>query len=460
VYHQYDWSPYESRGSGTLPLGIYSWFDPFTDPSTMITTPKKVNFILSGVSTGGGINTATPWYVTSSSTYLAKFTPASQDVLNVAKDCTNIPWKGTAASSRVMFTGSGTSTLTVTSPSCCTGTWPTLYSNDLVWVYNGSVAAYNVSAQPITVTGMDTFTYTGSGSTSLPCTDCIYITKSQSSPVPYEQPYVTAWQAFMAAANQHFNPGYEVTNASMASVNVGATGTGQLGYVRSGTWTGGESFAYCIQGLNSAGATVGLTQLGSPYAYTCDKATAGNCSSTSGRSQTNTNNTWLIDYTKKINYIQSLNPTLPRYWPIDTIAGDNSYATSMAADAVAAINGQGYLNGFGSQGLSLLDDLGAGCTGAIADWCDLFSMTYQSFGTPRELQQISISDPQTRRVRLYPHPPAEPRRLSPEIYACGSLLQSQITLPCLRYITKTSAWHSIRSTAMSWPARATFLHQE
>ena len=44
------------------------------------------------------------------------------------------------------------------------------------------------------------------------------------------------------------------------------------------------------------------------------------------------------------------------------------------------------------------------CTGAIADWCDLFSMTYQSFGTPRELQQISISDPTNTTCPTVPAP--------------------------------------------------------
>jgi hypothetical protein len=80
-YHQYSWSSYTGRtGSGIDP-----WFDPFVVLS--VSTPKKVNLILSGIGVGGaGIDKITPWYVTSSSTYLANFSTHRQDVLNAFKD--------------------------------------------------------------------------------------------------------------------------------------------------------------------------------------------------------------------------------------------------------------------------------------------------------------------------------------------------------------------------------------
>jgi hypothetical protein len=91
----------------------------------------------------------------------------------------------------------------------------------------------------------------------------------------------------------------------------------------------------------------------------------------------------------------SLAPTMGRYWPIDQIANDNSYAKAMAEDATLAGNGVGAINGFGSQALSLLDEM-AGCGGAIANWCNLFTTTYTLLNVqnmPLELQEISISDP-------------------------------------------------------------------
>jgi hypothetical protein len=67
----------------------------------------------------------------------------------------------------------------------------------------------------------------------------------------------------------------------------------------------------------------------------------------------------------------------------------------MAGYATSAGNAYGYTNGFGSQGLSLLDVGSAGaCAGTVpGDWCNLFSNTYYPFGMPLELQQISISNP-------------------------------------------------------------------
>src|SRR3984885_7979822 len=372
-YHTYDWSAYESR---TLSTGIFPWFDQFGG------VYKKVNLILSGINAGGaGVNTATPWYVFSTN-YISNFpSPYNrQDVMNTVKDCSGNPWSGqTVNGSTVTFTRSGM-TVTVYSQNCCNvSTQPnsSLHTGDTVWTYGGTGtpgSQYNVpGGTTLTVVDGNDFSYTVSLSGGYSCTSgCAYIALSQSSPVPYEQPYMTAWEAFMAAANLRFSPNYQANG-----VTVGAAGTNQLGYVRSGTWSGGESFVYCITG----GTSGGLSNLAAPYKYVF--VNGGN---------TNTNNTWLADFNAKIKYIQSLSPTMYRYWPIDIISNDNTYPDTMAPDAVAAGNAQGYINGFGSQALSLLDYLN-GCSAAVADWCNLFS-TYHPYGSPLELQQISISDPQ------------------------------------------------------------------
>jgi len=175
----------------------------------------------------------------------------------------------------------------------------------------------------------------------------------------------------MAAANLHYNPNYSVTFpppiSSTVVVGSGSNGTNQLGYVRSGTWVGGESFAQCISG----GALNGLTDLPSPYTFSNPS-------------------TWLTDYQTKVSYVQSLAPTMARYWSID----NGTAPDSMAAIAVSAGNGFGYINGFGSQGLSLLDTCSH--NGSAGDWCYEFTNTttsYFALGMPLELQQIAISDP-------------------------------------------------------------------
>jgi len=200
----------------------------------------------------------------------------------------------------------------------------------------------------------NSFQYTTSSNLGTSCTGCIYITAAQSSPVPYEQPYTVAWEAFLAAANLHFHPSYSPQGSNLGP---------QLGYMRSGTWVGGESYVYC---------SADLANLNDPYKYTVSK--------------------WLSDYQGKVNYVQSLSPTMVRYWPIDP----NTTPDTMAQYATSAANGHGFVNGFGSQGLSARDSV-LGCGQANSDWCNLFTggpglPKYYTFGMPLQLQQISISD--------------------------------------------------------------------
>src|SRR3954469_329952 len=71
------------------------------------------------------------------------------------------------------------------------------------------------------------------GSASTPGT---VISTQQSWPVPYETPYKTAWEAFIAAAVLHFN----------ASPHLA-----QISYMRVGRSVGGEAFPYCTESLES-----------------------------------------------------------------------------------------------------------------------------------------------------------------------------------------------------------------
>ena len=364
-YHTYDWSTYDAPASVSSPFGIYSWFNPFGGVN------KKVNLILSGINAGGsGLDTSTPWYVTSSTTYLGFFTPQRQDVLNGVKDCTTttgVPWKGTTSAT---FKGPGTTITVTTTQTCCSTGSPfapgTIVSGDMIWVGatgSGNDQNFTITSRygtPANVLSSTKFTYTVPNAVTVDCLTCSFIGTAQSSPVPYELPYLTAWEAFMAAANLHFNPNY-------------AGAGSQLGYVRSGTWSGGESFAYCT---TDPGGYNGLTGMDPPYGLV---------------SNLDNTNTWTSDYQKKVNHITSLSPTMVRYWPVDTVDNHIFYPDTMAGYARNA----SYTNGFGSQGLSLLDENSAGaCASTVpGDWCNLFSNTYYKFGMPLELQQISISNP-------------------------------------------------------------------
>lgn len=378
VYHNYHWSAvYDLSASTANPLGVLQWFSPFLVNG--VSTYKKVNFILAGINSSGNINSvyaqpingATPWYVTSSG-YAANFpVPYNrQDVMNTVLDCTNLPWTGVSSAT---YAYNNSTSAKVNSPQCCsvsaTINSTSLRNGDTVWVTSVSGSPYATSGAAISLIDDDDFSYPASVLPGSNCADCVYITTSQSTPVPYEQPYLTAWEAFMAAANLHYNPNYSVSGVGV--VGSGTGGTNQLGYVRSGTWVGGESFAECISGLT------GLT---APYNFSNPA-------------------TWLNDYQTKISYVQSLSPTMQRLWPID----DGTDPDSMAAIAVAAGNGFGYINGFGSQGLSLLDTCSPG--GSAGDWCYEFTNTTNNYfarGMPLELQQIAISDPDVNPCTMTP----------------------------------------------------------
>jgi len=179
------------------------------------------------------------------------------------------------------------------------------------------------------------------------------ISAQQSWPVPYEAPYKTAWEAFVAAAIIHFN----------SSPNLS-----QIDYMRVGRSVGGEAFPYCLPSLE---------QLPPPNTYT-----------KSG---------WLQYFTDIDDFVQAQNPKMQILDPLNQAGTgasvDPTYGTAEAGIAVAHSNASGTVNGFGSQGMQASDitnyDNSTYCS---SDWCGTFNTYYQT-NNNLELQQDGLSAP-------------------------------------------------------------------
>jgi hypothetical protein len=215
----------------------------------------------------------------------------------------------------------------------------------------GTANPQGVSVQNATT---NTFQYQSGiftqGAATLPGT---VLSVQQSWNVPYETPYKTGWESFIAAAIAHFN----------ASPNLS-----QISYMRIGRSVGGEAYPYC---------TAKLDDLPAPNTY-----------SKSG---------WLDYYEEIGDFIQSQNPKMIILDPLNEAGTpqDPSYGTAEAAVAVAHHNASGQVNAFGSQGLCATDSTNyaqnppAYCA---SDWCGTFD-TYYEMEPNLELQQRDLSDP-------------------------------------------------------------------
>lgn len=260
---------------------------------------------------------------------------------------------------QVVFQGLGNATflngqapVTITSASATQFTATTTAAN------YGPTAETAGTANPLGVPVQNATSASFQYQTAIPTNDSAtspgtVISAQQSWPVPYETPYKTAWEAFIAAAVIHFN---------------GSLNLSQISYMRVGRSAGGEAFPYC---------TANLEQLPSPNTYT-----------KSG---------WLQYYTDIDDFVAAQGPTMQIIDPINQegsgASADVTYADSEASTAVSIKNAAGATNGIGSQGLQASDitNYGSGspCT---SDWCNLFSM-YQQTGIPLELQTDSLSAP-------------------------------------------------------------------
>jgi hypothetical protein len=179
---------------------------------------------------------------------------------------------------------------------------------------------------------------------------------------------MSALQAFWAAVVAHYSPGFTLNGNPYYS---------QLNYVRFGGSVGSEWYPYCTSSL--------LTLPGS-YAYT--------------------ESLWVNNYYLQMgNYLQSLGPPFNVIHSINAIATTPAstgytYATQEAGYAVGWSNRFGVRDGFGSQGLSALDEYNCttpnNCTtGSLysaSNWYPMF-LQYYGYGVPLELQPESISYP-------------------------------------------------------------------
>ncbi len=334
--HTYDWSVVDSNNAQWFAVGS-----------------KKVNLILNGIGgasplcaqTNSCINPLTPYYVTTSG-WAGMLASGMQDVINGVKDgCTN-------------DVGLNTSSMTRDSSGLVTVTQPNLaYKNgDTIWITGAVPTDFNVTSQQgVQVqsvnTGANTFQYQSPGTSSGSATTTgTVISRQQSYPVPYETPYKTGWEAFIAAAVIHFN------NSPNFS---------QIDYMRVGRSVGGEAYPYCIPTMEA---------LPAPNTY-----------SKSG---------WLAYYTAIDDFVQSQSPKMVILDPLNEAGSgasrDPSYGTAEAQTAMKHQNANGVVNGFGSQGLQASDI--TNYPSCASDWCNQFN-AYFATNDNLELQQLSLSAP-------------------------------------------------------------------
>jgi hypothetical protein len=235
---------------------------------------------------------------------------------------------------------------------------PTSFTASYTHADYGPATENSGSANPLGVmvqnTTSTTFQYRTSvataGSATTPGT---VIGAQQSYPVPYEAPYKTGWEAFVAAAILHYN----------ASPNLP-----QVSYMRVGRSVGGEAYPLCMNNME---------QIPAPNTYT----RAG----------------WLQYYTDIDDFVQAQNPKMQILDPLNEsgsgASADPSYGTDEAQIAVSYKNASGKTNGIGSQGLQSGDITNyASGQSCASDWCGAFN-NYASKGIPLELQQAGLSAP-------------------------------------------------------------------
>jgi hypothetical protein len=218
----------------------------------------------------------------------------------------------------------------------------------------------------VTISGVNGagFSYSSGGNTGIVVpVNANVINVSESWMVPYELPYKTAYQAALTALFLHFNQNYAPGGTNLSN---------QLGYLRFGQSVGAEAFPECSGDLGS---------LGNGYNYTADTGMSG------------VSVGWTGDYyTGMLAWAEAQHPFMNILTSLNQVTGPtDGYGSREAAAAAAATNGGGFGDGFGSQGLSLLDQINT-CSQAASGWCTAFGLWYPSW-MPLELQQISLSDP-------------------------------------------------------------------
>jgi len=297
------------------------------------------------------------------STTPSNFNIAQESVTNVQVVSATSTLTITASNSfpvgmQVTFQNLGAATFLNGQTVTITGATSTSFTATFANADYGPTAETSGTANPLGVAVQNattnTFQYqtavTTAGSATTPGT---VVSEQQSWPVPYETPYKTAWESFVAAAIMHYN----------ASANLS-----QISYMRVGRAAGGEAYPECLSNLE---------QIPAPNTYT-----------ESG---------WMQYYSNIDQFVSSQNPKMQILDPLNQAGSGpsavTSYGSQEAQTAVTYKNASGQTNGIGSQGLQSSDisnySAGGGCT---SDWCSVFD-NYYSSGIPLELQQAGLSAP-------------------------------------------------------------------
>lgn len=375
IFFPGDWSTIES----TTSPGINQWFQ-----ATPSGKRKQVN-LLDFSQSNGSVNGSTPSYV-GTTTYLAQFTPGTQDFLNSIGPSGNICTNQYAGHAGIAASRSGTTTVTATLNSHGYTTGQTIWVNATAGSGTFSQYSNTTTGVVITVTGANTFTYTV-GTSATDTATLTLVADSESYVVPYELPYLVARQAFIKATFLHYNASY--TNA------VGGTAA-QLNYWRGGQSAGGEVFPFCYSNMGS---------LSPPYTLALDTATApgtgsdcfiGGC----------TNWGFVDYYNNDLKFVEGLHPFMRVATSLNNggtgSLPNNSYSRTESTNAAARTNGNALFDIIGEQGASV-DDITAyflNPTQAFStlnppnmcgnNGCNNVTANFAS-GMPIEFQVISIS---------------------------------------------------------------------
>jgi hypothetical protein len=260
--------------------------------------------------------------------------------------------------SQVIFEGLGSATFLNKQTVTITSSTPTQFTANFTNANYGPTAVGAGTANPLGVPVLSatatSFQYqSGIQSADTSSVQQTVISERQSYPVPYEAPYTTAYEPFVAAAIAHYN----------ASANLS-----QISYMRVGRAVGGEAYPYCISNLEN---------LPAPNTYTMTG--------------------WLNYYTAIDEFVQAQSPKMQIMDPLNESGSGNTIDTTYGSDeagiAVSDKNASGATNGIGSQGMQASDitnyAAGSDCS---SDWCNMFNQYYPT-GIPLELQQLGLSAP-------------------------------------------------------------------
>ncbi|HEX3819133.1 MAG TPA: hypothetical protein VHW45_02315, partial [Candidatus Sulfotelmatobacter sp.] len=395
-FHTYSWTSYDNNTASNPCTGVANtssqWFCDF--PNGSGSGYKQVNFQLFGISSDP--NSSTPSYVTTNTSYIAATGSGvtTQDVVNVINSpgCTEAYAGSNTVPIGTQFVGSGSSIQVNWSGN-------PFIVGDIIWVSGvGNTAGHmfdvtGVQGKVISAANTSSFTYapasgtaTGTVTIGTPGVATV-VNNTQSWPIPYENPYSSAWQSFLAAAIYHFNNLNSVSSGTGGIWHLRQTAS-QIAYIRPGIARGGEALPVCPSSPPMATPS-------SPFSGYTD---AG----------------WEMWYTTVVAAVQAARPQMQIMYSInmaDPAHPSPLVPTAEAGFAVGSSGVSGLYNGFGSQGLAQSDTafLPSSCPqltgipntgnnwGCMFNyyWSGAIKTTAKPTTVPLELQQVDCSNPCT-----------------------------------------------------------------